>query len=220
MTRMLVLGVVTIFEPANGYQIRRELLSWGVEHWADLKPGSVYSMLTTLTKQDLVRRHDLRDGGRSVAVYAVSDEGRVEFQRLVSAGLGDSPTMDRTLFKTALSFSPFLTRADVLAGLHQRERGLNRMRRELVQTIELQAAGQAIPPQVVHSLVLDVALVDAELRWLQDFVSMIEAGALTFVGEPGGWTAPEDDSGWEMAEQSARYREQIAALSVAQLEVG
>ena len=29
MTRMLVLGVVALLEPANGYQIRRELLSWG-----------------------------------------------------------------------------------------------------------------------------------------------------------------------------------------------
>ncbi len=49
---MLVLGVVTIFEPANGYQIRRKLLSWRVEDWADLKPGSVYSMLTALVKHE------------------------------------------------------------------------------------------------------------------------------------------------------------------------
>ena len=29
-TRMLLLGAVAIFEPVNGYQIRRELLTWGV----------------------------------------------------------------------------------------------------------------------------------------------------------------------------------------------
>ena len=44
-TRMLVLGAVRIFGPANGYQLRRELLSWEVERWAHIKPGSIYSML-------------------------------------------------------------------------------------------------------------------------------------------------------------------------------
>jgi DNA-binding PadR family transcriptional regulator len=212
-TRMLVLGVVSIFQPANGYQIRRELLSWEVEQWADLKAGSVYSMLSTLTKQELLVRHDLQEGVRSVAVYAVSDAGRTEFRRLVSAGLGDSQTMDRTLFKTALSFSPFLPREDVLVGLRDRQRGVVAMRTSLLERIELEATMPSIPPQVVHSLVLDVGLIEAELRWLDDFVLMIDAGSLTFAGEPGGWMPPPADSGWEMAEQSTRYREQIAASS-------
>jgi hypothetical protein len=34
-TRLLLLGPVAIFEPVNGYQIRRELMSWGVESWAN-----------------------------------------------------------------------------------------------------------------------------------------------------------------------------------------
>jgi hypothetical protein len=33
-TRMLLLGAVALFEPVNGYQIRRELLSWHVDRWA------------------------------------------------------------------------------------------------------------------------------------------------------------------------------------------
>jgi len=212
MTRMLVLGVVSIFEPANGYQIRRELLSWGVEQWADLKPGSVYSMLTTLTKQQLVVRYDLREGTRSVAVYSVSEAGQEEFRALVSAGLTETPTMDRTVFKTALSFSPFLHRADVLEGLRGRLSGVRRVRSELVDRIELNAAEQLIPPHVVHSLVLDVALAEAETRWLTDIITMIEAGGLSFLGEPGGWIPPSNDSGWEMVDQGARYREQISAL--------
>ena len=212
MTRMLVLGVVSIFEPANGYQIRRELLSWGVEQWADLKPGSVYSMLATLTKQQLVVRYDLREGTRSVAVYSVSEAGQQEFRALVSAGLAETRTMDRTVFKTALSFSPFLHRADVLEGLRGRLSGLGRMRSELVDRIEQNAAEQVIPPHVVHSLVLDVALAEAEARWLTDIITMIEAGGLSFLGEPGGWMPPSNDAGWEMVDQGARYRHQIAAL--------
>jgi len=211
-TRMLVLGVVSIFEPANGYQIRRELLSWGVEQWADLKPGSVYSMLSTLTKQHLLIRHDLHEGTRSVAVYAVSEAGRSEFQQLVAGGLGESDTMDRTVFKTALSFSPFLSREDVLRGIRRRLGRVAEMRNDLTDKIELNAQVPVIPPQVVHSLVLDVNLIDAELRWLRDFVTMLEAGSMSFAGEPGGWAPAPDDSGWEMIDQSARYRELIAAL--------
>ena len=213
VTRMLVLGVVSIFEPANGYQIRRELLSWGVEQWADLKPGSVYSMLTTLTKQQHVLRHDLREGTRSVAVYSLTDSGRAEFRALVAAGLADTRTMDRTAFKTALSFSPFLPRSEVLEGLRARLSGIAGMRSDLVAKIEVNASEQLIPPHVVHSLVLDVALVEAEARWLGDIVAMIEAGGLSFLGEPGGWVPPSDDSGWELVDQGARYRHQIAALS-------
>ncbi len=33
-TRLLVLGAVRIFQPAHGYLVRRELLSWDVENWA------------------------------------------------------------------------------------------------------------------------------------------------------------------------------------------
>jgi DNA-binding PadR family transcriptional regulator len=212
MTRMLVLGVVSIFQPANGYQIRRELLSWDVEQWADLKPGSVYSMLTTLTKQELLVRYDLDDGNRTVAVYGTTDRGRLEFERLVAAGLGESETMDRTVFKTALSFSPFLRRDSVVTGLAARLARVAEMRSDLTEKIERNHETQAIPPHVMHSLVLDVALMDAEIRWLTDFTAMIESGFLSFAGESGGWTPPPEDSGWEMAEQSARYREQIAAL--------
>ena len=66
-TRILVLGPCSIFGPANGYQLRRELLSWEVERWAYLNPGSIYSMLTTLEKQGAIVRHDLEidEPGRS-----------------------------------------------------------------------------------------------------------------------------------------------------------
>ena len=73
---------MAIFEPVNGYQIRRELVSWGVEAWANIKPGSIYNGLATLAQRGELVRHDLRDGSREVAVYELSDEGRAEFTRL------------------------------------------------------------------------------------------------------------------------------------------
>ena len=40
-TRLLVLGVVRIFQPVHGYDVRRELLSWRVDQWANVAPGSI-----------------------------------------------------------------------------------------------------------------------------------------------------------------------------------
>ena len=62
-TRLLVLGAVRLFEPVNGYQIRRELLSWGVEEWANIAPGSIYHGLSTLAERGHLVRHDLRGRG-------------------------------------------------------------------------------------------------------------------------------------------------------------
>ena len=80
-TRMLLLGAVALFEPVNGYQIRRELLSWQVDRWANVNPGSIYGGLNTLTRQGHLVRHDLVDGGRDVAVYELTDSGRAGLHR-------------------------------------------------------------------------------------------------------------------------------------------
>ena len=78
---MLLLGAVALFEPVNGYQIRRELLSWQVDRWANTNPGSIYHGLTSLTGHGHLLRHDLLDGGREVAVYELTDVGRTELRR-------------------------------------------------------------------------------------------------------------------------------------------
>src|SRR3954454_16645158 len=53
-TRLLLLGVVRIFQPAYGYQLRRELLTWNVQEWANINPGSIYTGLRTLAKHGLL----------------------------------------------------------------------------------------------------------------------------------------------------------------------
>ena len=50
-TRLLVLGVVRLFQPVHGYEVRRELLSWRAQEWASVKPGSIYNALKTLTRE-------------------------------------------------------------------------------------------------------------------------------------------------------------------------
>lgn len=210
-TRALVLGVVSLFAPVNGYQVTRELMSWQVEDWAKLKPGSVYSMLTTLTKQGLLTRHDLPDGQRAVAVYQLADAGRRELTEMVRTALDGSQGFDRPTLDTGLSFAPLLPRADVIAALDTR---LDRIAaNDQDVTTKIKHAGNSVPPHVVHRLTLDRALMRTERRWLTDLRDRLREGFLEFADEPTGWVPVPEDDGWEMVRQSERYREQIATLA-------
>src|SRR4051795_2860512 len=81
-TRLLLLGAVRIFQPVHGYLLRRELLSWQVDDWAHVKPGSIYSGLRTLTAHALLEEVP----GDPVA-YRLTPDGGVESQRLIRLAL-------------------------------------------------------------------------------------------------------------------------------------
>ena len=70
-TRLLLLGAVAIFEPVNGYQIRRELTSWQVDRWAHMNPGSIYGGLATLARQGHLVRHELYDRSDFMAAFSM-----------------------------------------------------------------------------------------------------------------------------------------------------
>ncbi|MCS5734414.1 PadR family transcriptional regulator [Herbiconiux daphne] len=210
-TRALLLGVVSLFEPANGYQLRRELLSWGVEYWAHIKPGSIYSMLTTFARQGFIERHDLPEGDRTVAVYTMADAGRDELRRLLREAAVTVNAMDPSGFRVALSLAPLVDRHDMVAALREREVNAARISADLLDKIAVVARGMA-PPHVSHSLELELRLVETERAWLADYLAAIEAGGLTFAGEAEpAWSPPDDDAGWQMVRESQRYREQIDA---------
>jgi DNA-binding PadR family transcriptional regulator len=119
-TRMLLLGAVALFEPVNGYQIRRELVSWQVESWANVNPGSIYNGLATLTRQGHLVRHDLRDGGREVAVYELTEAGRDELQRLLATSLVTVDMYDAVAFHAAVGMLPLVRRPEAIAHLQAR----------------------------------------------------------------------------------------------------
>jgi DNA-binding PadR family transcriptional regulator len=208
-TRALLLGVVSLFEPANGYQLRRELLSWGVEDWAHIKPGSIYSMLSTFAKQGFIERHDISEGDRTVAVYTMADAGRAELDRLLREAVVTVNAMHPSSFRVAISLAPLLPRAAMLEALRERERRAARMSAELLEKIAAVARGLA-PPHVAHTLELELRLLETERAWAAEYAETIVAGGLVFAGESDpAWAPPADDAGWQMVGESQRYRELI-----------
>jgi DNA-binding PadR family transcriptional regulator len=216
-TRILVLGVVSIFGPANGYQLRRELLSWEVERWAHLNPGSIYSMLSTLEKQGAIDRHDiaLEDGGRPVAVYTITDAGAAEFTELLIEAVATVPDSGDALpLRVALNFGPALTRAQFLGAVRRRIDALTMGCDIIGQKAEAMRHINTVPPHVVRELGLEIALADAQLAWLRDLETDVTGGSLSFADDANhgmDWEPPADDPGWPMAEERERYLERIAA---------
>jgi DNA-binding PadR family transcriptional regulator len=200
-TRMLLLGAVALFEPVNGYQIRRELLSWQVDRWAHTNPGSIYHGLTALSGQGFLARHDLVDGGREVAVYELTDDGRAELRRLMIEALETVNPYERSGFTVAFSMLPLLDRRQVV-------RSLTARRVELERTVaEFGNAKPGVaPPHATRSMLLWLDLAVAELAWLRETIEEVKGGTLAFAPGDKGWTPPDDDPGWQMSADRERYR--------------
>ena len=214
-TRMLVLGAVQIFGPANGYQLRRELLSWEVERWAHVNPGSIYSMLTTLEKQGSIKRYDVEiEEARPVAVYTVTKDGNTEFERLVYESLATVPDSGDALpLRVAMNFGSTLTRAKFLDALVKRAGILAAGVDEFDAKVGALVEPLVVPPHVVSELRLEVALMRAQRDWVIALEKEVSAGGLLFSDDAGkghGWTPPSDDPGWRMQEERARYQAAIA----------
>jgi DNA-binding PadR family transcriptional regulator len=201
-TRLLLLGAVLIFEPANGYQLRRELLSWQVEQWAHINPGSIYSGLATLARQGHLERHDLVDAGREVAVYTSTPAGRAEFERLFGEAVETVDLLQPLGFNTAMTLLP-LVRRDAL---------IRMLRARLANADALEAAQAAVeydpaamPPHVLVLGDLWQRLGGVERAWVQELLARLERGELELFGEPVTWQASDDDPGWQMARDRERY---------------
>ena len=193
---MLLLGAVALFEPVNGYQIRRELLSWQVDRWAHTNPGSIYHGLTTLTSQGHLRRHDLVDAGREVAVYELTDAGRAELDSMLVEALETVNLYETSAFHVAFSMLPLLDGRRVL-------RSLTARRVELEGTVAELSAGKPVdmPPHARRSVLLWLDLAVAELAWLRETIEEVRNGGLD-----AAWTPPADDPGWQMNADREKYR--------------
>ena len=198
-TRMLLLGAVSLFGPVNGYQIRRELTSWRVDEWANIKPGSIYHGLAALAERGSLLRHDLPDGGRTVAVYEMADPGRQELRQLVCAGILTVNQFNRDEFHAAFAMGRIVGHSEMLDLLRRR---LDRLSQTIVPDV-LRSPTPYVPPAALRGAQLWQAEAAAELHWLRAVVADAEAGTLRL--DDGDWTPPADDPGHQIEADRVRY---------------
>ncbi len=186
-TRLLLLGAVRVFQPVHGYLLRRELLSWQVEDWAHVQPGSIYSGLRTLVKRGLVDELP----GEPVA-YRLTADGEVEYQRLLRGALRQPEPGDPSRLLAGLCFFTTLPRAEVREALRARDLVLEATVSGLDSSVRGVETSRLAPAGTVELFHASRAWVTGERAWVRDLCARIDAGHYRFAGEPSGPDVPVD----------------------------
>jgi DNA-binding PadR family transcriptional regulator len=191
-TRLLLLGTVRIFQPVHGYFVRRELLSWHADSWANLNPGSVYNGLRSLARDGFLEEVGTEtEGGRPArTTYQLTGDGQTEFLRLERDALW-KVSLESADLMAAWSFAWVLKRDEVIAALESRVEQIEASARATGFAIQDIPGDQNIPATVAEHYRLGQARLDGEAAWARQLLERLRAGEYWFDGEPDPpWSSP------------------------------
>ena len=176
-TRMMILGLVQWMQPVHGYDVRRELLSWSADKWANVHPGSIYHALRKLTEEELLREVATEQVGARPArtTYEITEKGAIEFQSLLR-GNWWSVAAAPDPFLAAFAFLPALSRTEAAAALRNRALQLEAGIKQLQAATAADWADNK-PPYVTWMWELQVERSAAEVTWCERIAGLIESGA-------------------------------------------
>jgi DNA-binding PadR family transcriptional regulator len=196
-TRLLILGAVRIFQPAHGYIVRRELLSWHAEEWAHLNPGSVYNALRTLTRDGYLEEVGTEtQGGRPArTTYRLTADGETEFLMLVRRALWNVEAHEPAALLAGWSFAWALRREEVIGAFEHRVEQIEALGKASAFAIEDIDRDPAKPSHVSEHVRLSQARLEGEARWTRELLERLRAGEHWFAGEPDCPWAGVDPAG-------------------------
>ena len=192
-TRLMLLGTVRIFQPVHGYLVRRELLSWHADAWANLNPGSIYNGLRSLAREGFVEEVGTEaQGGRPArTTYRLTGDGETEFLQLLRDALWNVSTFETADLLAAWSFAPALKREEVIAALEHRVEQIEASAQAAHFAIDDIAVNPTTPDTVAEHYRLSQARLDGEAAWARQVVERLRAGEYWFAGEPDPpWNTP------------------------------
>ena len=187
-TRLLMLGAVRIFQPVHGYFVRRELLTWRVEQWAKINPGSIYNALRTLERDGFIVPVDPDE---KPIRYTLTDDGETEFLALLREALWQVVPNDPARVYTAISFMWALSREEVIEALESRLAQLDSHHRGLPYMLGTLMGQAEKPRHIAEFAYLQDELLQGERAWTEACLARIREGAYSFAGEE-----PALDKSW------------------------
>lgn len=188
-TRLLVLGVVRIFQPVHGYDVRRELVSWHAEEWANVAPGSIYNALKSLARDGLLEVVGKKQiGGRPErTTYRLTPKGESEMDEMLRETLW-TVRMPIDPLVAAISLMSFIDRKELVTALEARTakiQGDLKHAEYVVGAID----DLETPGHVREMMRLMYARVGAELAWSSAFKARLAAGEYRTRGD-APWSPP------------------------------
>ncbi|MCX4766690.1 PadR family transcriptional regulator [Streptomyces sp. NBC_01275] len=181
-TRLLVLGVVRGFGSTHGYRVRAELLSWGIDDWANVKPGSIYHALRQMAKDGLLAASEIADWPGRVD-YRVTPAGEKEFFRLLVDAL-ERPEHRADMLSAGLALMPALTRDRAVRALSTRLSVLETQRAVVRKEAEAARSG-GLPPHLAELWTMRRRYADLNVEWAGDLLERVSSGEYEMAGERG-----------------------------------
>lgn len=176
-TRLLVLGMVRGYGRAHGYRIGNDLIDWGADQWANVKWGSIYHALKTLTQSGhLVDHFDVP----SRTEYEITEKGEAEFHKLLRDALR-RPNPRPDYLGAALAMLPALPRAEAIALLRERLATLEAER----DKAQAQLAEWADPTHVRELFGLWEHTAAGGVEWTKGVIGRLVAGDYLLADDPG-----------------------------------
>jgi DNA-binding PadR family transcriptional regulator len=192
----MILGAVRLMQPVHGYDVRRELLSWNADKWANIQPGSIYHALKKLTDEGALREVDQEQvGGRPARTrYELTPKGEEIYRDLLGHYLWGFDSIDDP-FLAAISFLPDVPREESAAALRTRARTLAAANEGMRAALSSGWAVRSQKPEHVRwMLELAIARAEGEINWCEKVADQIEAGVPFF--------SPELEERWRSISQT------------------
>jgi DNA-binding PadR family transcriptional regulator len=209
-TRLLVLGVVRIFQPVHGYEVRRELITWRAQEWASIKPGSIYNALKTLSREGFLEvvGTDQVGGRPERTTYQLTSAGMEEFRNLLREEWWTVRALTDPVI-AAIAFIDAVPREEAIAALEHRMAQAQGIVRHMEFAIDAHD-GVDSPFHVREMMRLMNARLRAEVDWARQFIARLRAGEYTTFGDPP----------WKPASELAKEREQDTKGAKAKAKAG
>jgi len=181
----MILGVIGFMQPVHGYDVRRELLSWNADKWANIQPGSIYHALKKLADEGALREVGQEQvGGRPARTrYERTPKGDTQYRDLLTNYLWGFHTSEDP-FLAAISFLPDVPREQSIAALRARAQMLAAANEGMRAAVTSGWAAPSQKPQHVQwMLELAIARNEGETGWCEKVADQIEAGVPFFSPE-------------------------------------
>ncbi len=159
--------------PRHGYEIERVIEERGMREWTEVSFSSIYYLLDKLERRGLVEGQLATAGGRGPArkVYRATAAGLEAFQAGVLQTLSE-PGRSYPPLQLGLACLPGIAPQQALAALRQYRDSLAQ---RLAQVQSGWDAQRPLPYFVDAMFDHSVTMIQAELHWIERFITRMEA---------------------------------------------
>jgi DNA-binding PadR family transcriptional regulator len=188
----VVLGAVYQFQPVHGYFLRRELMTWHADEWANTRPGSIYNALKALVRDGYITESGTETDGKYPVrtIYNISATGKVELLRMLRETLWNVDAFDTKAVMAIASFMFILTRQEVIAGIEHRISEIDAIIVSNNFHIDDTVQSETTPKYVREIFELSSARLRAEQNWAQQLAGRLKEGEYHFADEQAAAIPP------------------------------